>query len=43
MIVELAIATNTAPADWWDEPVEVLVTASAVLHERARAAKQARR
>jgi hypothetical protein len=31
MIVELAIATHTAPSAWWDEPVEVLLTASAVL------------
>lgn len=43
MIVELAIATNTPPSAWWDEPPEVLVTAAAVLHERVRQAKQARR
>ena len=31
MIVELAVVTHTAPADWRDEPIEVLLTASAVL------------
>jgi hypothetical protein len=41
MIVELAIATGTAPRDWWDESPEVLVTAFAVLEARARAQKNA--
>jgi len=36
MIVELAIATNTAPRDWWDEPLEVILTATTVLHRIAR-------
>jgi hypothetical protein len=37
LIVELAIATSTAPAQWWDESDEVLSTAVAVLIERAAA------
>lgn len=40
MIVELAIATGTAPRDWWDEPLEVILTATAVL---ARQAQRTRR
>ena len=36
MIVELAIATNTAPRDWWDEPLEVILTARTVLQRIAR-------
>lgn len=36
MIVELAIATGTAPRDWWDEPLEVILTATAVLSHQAR-------
>ncbi len=36
MIVELAIATQTAPRDWWDEPLEVILTAQAVLARQAR-------
>jgi hypothetical protein len=36
MIVELAIATGTAPRDWWDEPTEVVVTAIDVLNQRNR-------
>ncbi len=36
MIVELAIATHTAPRDWWDEPLEVIITATAVLARMAR-------
>lgn len=39
MIVELAIATQTAPRDWWDEPIEVILTGQAVL---ARMATRAR-
>jgi hypothetical protein len=29
--VELAVATSTAPRDWWDEPDEILATALDVL------------
>ena len=31
LIVEIAVATQTAPADWWDEPDEVIATALDVL------------
>lgn len=34
MIVELAIATSTAPADWRDEDDATIATALAVLLER---------
>jgi hypothetical protein len=30
-VIELALATHTAPRDWWDEPLEVIITAAAVL------------
>lgn len=36
MIVELAIATQTAPRDWWGEPDGVLATALDVLERRHR-------
>jgi hypothetical protein len=38
--VELAIATQTAPAAWWDEPDEILATAVAVLQDRAEQSKR---
>lgn len=37
-MIELAIATNTAPRDWWDEDPRTIATAAAVL--KARAARQ---
>ena len=37
MIVELALATETAPRDWWDEDDAVIATALTILHERAEA------
>jgi hypothetical protein len=40
MIVEIAIATNTAPRDWWDEDDRTLATALAILDEIADAAKR---
>lgn len=40
-MIELALATGTAPSDWWDEPPQVIVTAIAVLASRSR--KQATR
>lgn len=40
--MELAIATNTAPAAWWDEPDEVLATAMDVLIEQAERIEAAR-
>jgi len=39
MIVSLAIATNTAPADWWDEDDATIATAWTLLEERAEAMK----
>lgn len=36
MIVELAIATQTAPRDWWGESDEVLATALEVLEVIAK-------
>lgn len=32
MIVEIALASQTAPADWWDEDDTTLATALDVLH-----------
>lgn len=34
MMIELAIATNTAPRDWRDEDDETIATAVAILLER---------
>ena len=42
-MIELAIATHTAPRDWWDEPPEVLATAAAVLARNAARARSGRR
>lgn len=39
-MIELALATNTAPRDWWYEPPEVIATAAALLNARARQARQ---
>ena len=33
MIVEIALATRTAPRDWFDESDDVIVTALAVLDD----------
>lgn len=41
-MIELAIATNTAPRDWWDEDLRTIATAAAVLKRRA-AAQRAKR
>ena len=35
MIVEIALATNTAPRDWFDEDDETIATALVVLYEQA--------
>lgn len=34
--MEIAVATQTAPADWWAEPDEVLATALDVLEKQAK-------
>ena len=36
-MIELAIATSTAPRDWWDEDPRTIVTAAAVLKRNAAA------
>jgi hypothetical protein len=41
-VIELAIATHTAPADWWDEDPRTIVTAAAVLKRNATRQPQAR-
>jgi len=41
--VEIAIATQTAPRDWWDEPDEVIATALDVLEKQATRIKKASR
>jgi len=38
MIVEIAVATSTAPAQWWGEDDATLATVVAVLEEQARGA-----
>jgi len=35
MIVDIAIATQTAPRDWWDEDDATLATALDILGDRA--------
>lgn len=37
MIVAIALATQTAPRDWWDEDDATLATALDLLEERAAA------
>jgi hypothetical protein len=39
-VVEIAVATQTAPADWWDEPDEVLATVLDVLEKANNRAKK---
>jgi hypothetical protein len=33
--VEIALATETAPREWWDEDDATIATAVDILHERA--------
>lgn len=40
MIVELAIATQTAPGDWWHEDDATLATAIDILQDRAERMKR---
>jgi hypothetical protein len=42
MIVDIALASNTAPSAWWDEDDATLATAVDILQERARAMKGGR-
>jgi hypothetical protein len=39
-VVEIAVATQTAPADWWDESDEVLATVLDVLEAAHRKSKR---
>jgi hypothetical protein len=41
-VIELALATGTAPRDWWWETPETIATAAALLNERARRARAER-
>ena len=41
--MELAIVTNTAPRDWWDEDPVTVLTAVAVLEEKAKLERRAAR
>jgi hypothetical protein len=43
LIVEIAIATHTAPRDWWDENDEVIATALDVLNAQADEIRKANR
>ena len=36
MIVDLALASGTSPADWWEEDDATLATALDILQEQAR-------
>lgn len=38
-MIELALATGTAPRDWWWETPETIATAAALLNDRARRAR----
>jgi hypothetical protein len=38
--VEIAVATQTAPRDWWEEPDEVLATVLDVLERQAQEVKR---
>ena len=40
-MIELALATGTAPRDWWWETPETIATAASILNERARRARAA--
>jgi hypothetical protein len=39
LIVEIAVATSTAPRDWWDEDDRVIATVLDVLDKIANARK----
>ena len=39
--MSIAIATQTAPHDWWDEPDVVLATAMDILADQAEALERA--
>jgi hypothetical protein len=42
-VIELALATDTAPRDWWDEDPRTIATAAAILKRRAAQQRQANR
>jgi hypothetical protein len=43
LVVELAIATRTAPRDWWDEDDNTIATALDVLEIQAKEMRRAHR
>jgi hypothetical protein len=43
MIVEIALATETAPSQWWDEDEATLATVLQLLADRAERMARARR
>jgi len=42
MIVAIAIATQTAPADWWEEDDATIATALELLHEQSERMRRGR-
>jgi hypothetical protein len=42
MIVAIALATSTAPRDWWDEDDATIATALDLLHEQQERLDRAR-
>jgi hypothetical protein len=43
LIVELAVATRTAPSQWWDEDAGTIATAVEILNKQAEKTKGGRR
>ena len=43
LICEIAIATETAPSQWWDETAETLATVLELLEHNADEIRKARR
>lgn len=43
LICEIALATQTAPSQWWSEDSSTLATVLAILDQRARAIRKAQR
>jgi hypothetical protein len=43
LICEIAVATQTAPSQWWQEDSSTLATVLAVLDEQAQAIRKAQR
>jgi hypothetical protein len=43
LICEIAVATQTAPSQWWDEDAEALATVVELLQKQADATRKATR